>query len=234
MKNTKLPIIVLIGALIVSACGAARTSSSGSGSTSANGSRFGTRAPRVLTPEAKLALGTIKLEGTPQAVDATMAAKLLPLWQLLAQMSGSNSTAPQEVTAVLDQIEATMTTQQVQAINSMQLTSADMFTAFQQQGQTGRSGGALSGGTRTPNSGSSASGNRGNGGGQTFLFGGGGGGGGFGGGGLGNTGGNRSSTGTTQSGSSSSSAQSAQSASNAISLILVNQVIQMLQARITS
>ena len=89
------------------------------------------RSTTPLNPEAKLALGTIKLEGTKQAVDPKMAAKLIPLWQLLAQLNSSSSSAPQEVTAVVDQIKSTMTPDQVKTINGMKLTQADIFTAFQ-------------------------------------------------------------------------------------------------------
>ena len=71
----------------------------------------------AITPETKLALGTLKLEGTPLAVDKATAAKLLPLWQLLLQLNTSSAAAPQEVTAVIDEIQATMTPAQSQAID---------------------------------------------------------------------------------------------------------------------
>jgi hypothetical protein len=234
MKKTKLQVLIAVAALFLSACGAGRGSSVSSGS--ASGFRSGSRTPRVLTPEAKLALGTLKLEGTSEAVDPTLAAKLLPLWQLLEQLNGSSSTAPQEVAAVLSQIQATMTAEQVGTISAMQLTSADMASVFQQQGQAGGTGSASAGGSRASGSGASASGNRGNAGGTFFFAGGaapGGGapGGGFGG---GTTGSTRSGTSGGQTGGSVSAAQSAQSAANAISIILVRQVIQLLQARIKS
>src|SRR5574341_1159313 len=131
MKTPNLIMVLWICALLLTACGSAPAT--------ANSFRSGTGSARSLTPEARLALGTLKLEGTPQAVDSALAAKLLPLWQLLAQLNGSSSTAPQEVTAVLDQIRATMTAEQVKTINNMQLTSADIFTVL--QGQGNQSGG---------------------------------------------------------------------------------------------
>src|SRR5512135_1411074 len=113
MKRTRWLMSCLLPVFVLTACG--------SGTSSRNSF--------VLTPETKLALGTIKLEGTPEAVDAATAAKLLPLWQLLLQLSSSTSAAPQEVTAVLDQIRATMTPSQISSINSMQFTPADFQTA---------------------------------------------------------------------------------------------------------
>lgn len=222
MKKTTLLTILSLTALALSACGAA----SASGSTSPAGSlRNGAARNLPLTPQAKLALGTIELEGTPEAVDASMAAKLLPLWQLMAQLNSSSSTAPQEVTAVLNQIQATMNPNQVKTISSMKLTSADIFTAFQGQGQASQTGGT---GSTTDPGGAASGARRGQGGGGGFFFGGGG----PGGGGLGGT--NRNGTGTNGTGSTTSPAQAAQQASNQISLILVNQVVRLLETRIKS
>jgi hypothetical protein len=73
----------------------------------------------------KLALGTLRLEGTPQAVDSQSAAQLLPLWQLMDELSTNGAAAPQEISAVVDQIRATMTTGQVGAIDEMTLSTSD-------------------------------------------------------------------------------------------------------------
>jgi hypothetical protein len=172
-----------------------------------------------LSPESKLALGTIKLEGTKQAVDSKMAANLLPLWQLLFQLNSSSSTAPQEVTAVLDQIKITMTPEQISTINSMTLTQADIFTVIQQQAQANGSG-------DTTGSGSTGR-NRGNGGGFVFV-GGGPGGGGFPGGGFRTNGNADPST------SSQTAAQAAQARQNAISNLMINQVIRLLETKLSS
>ena len=186
------------------------------------------RAGQTITPETKLALGTLKLEGTPQAVDKDTAAKLLPLWQLLQQLNTGTSTAPQETTAVLDQIQATMTSEQRQAIESMQITQADIFAAFQQARSSASTG--STGGTRTSGSGSS---NRG--GGQGFFFGGapGGGfpGGGFPGGGF--SGGTTRNSGTgTASAAQGSSSTGAQGTANRGATFLVGEVVRLLESKI--
>jgi hypothetical protein len=57
-------------------------------------------------------------------VDAGAAATLLPLWQLAQELQSNTSAAPHELTAVLDEIEASMDSTQVPAIAAMQLDAA--------------------------------------------------------------------------------------------------------------
>ena len=80
----------------------------------------------VMARAAKLALGTINLEGTVQAVDAEHASQLLPLWELLADMSASPSAAPEELAAVVEQLEAAMTPGQLGAIAVMEFPQAEI------------------------------------------------------------------------------------------------------------
>jgi len=89
---------------------------------------------QVMTRAAKLALGTIDLEGTDQEVDANGAARLLPLWQLLRDLSTSSSAAAEELEAVVDELEASMTVDQVAAIAAMDLSGAEVAAATQGTG----------------------------------------------------------------------------------------------------
>ncbi len=233
MKRYLLLTCLLAGALVLTACaGQATPTASGTdggtnGFRSANGNGGSTF--RNLSPEAKLALGTIKLEGTGQAVDPKTAAKLIPLWQLMTQLDSSTSSAPQEVTATMDQIKQTMAADQVNTINHMTLTQADLYTVFQQQSQANGSGSGTGG------SGFGGGGNRGGGG--AFFFGGGGPGGGFGGGGFGGGGprgqngggaGNASTT-----GSQLTAEQVAVARENAISTLLINQLVRLLETKVS-
>ena len=221
MKRTFLFSVLVSLSILLSAC----TSASGS----ANSFRTGGGSPRTLTPEAKLAIGTIKIDNTKLAVDSAEAGKLLPLWQLLNQLNSSTSAAPQEITAVVNQIQSTMTPEQTSAISSMQITSADMFALFQQQGQANGAGGLRpSGGTGTSNR---SGGTRNGGGGGQFFFAGGGGGGAFPGGGGFGGGANRTGTGTPTASQGSSTSQTA---ANRSSIFLVNEVIRLLQGKIKS
>ena len=81
--------------------------------------------------EDKLAVGTLKLEGTQQAVTAAQAKTLLTLWKAVKTMSASNTTAAAEMTALYSQIEDAMTAQQIQAIKDLNLSAADMQALMQ-------------------------------------------------------------------------------------------------------
>ena len=87
--------------------------------------------PSALNASSQLMLGTIKLEGTEQAVTLEQAKILLPLWQAF---QGSVLQSSAERNAVLAQIEAQMTPAQLEAIAAMQLTPDDLRTWAQDQG----------------------------------------------------------------------------------------------------
>jgi hypothetical protein len=92
--------------------------------------------PATMPLEQKLAIGTLKLEGTGQAVTAKQAADLLPLWQAVKSLSASTNTAPSEITAVYKQIEGVMTPDQTQAIQKITWTQADMQALMTKYGVT--------------------------------------------------------------------------------------------------
>ena len=98
----------------------------------------------------KLAIGTIKLDGTENAVTSEQASTLLPLWQVYQSLLDSDTAAQEEITALAEQIGTTMTSGQSQAISDMQITQQDMFGIMQEQGMA-------MGGTQTNNSGTQSS-----------------------------------------------------------------------------
>jgi ABC-type glycerol-3-phosphate transport system substrate-binding protein len=225
MKKAPLLTILFVLLFVLTACGSgnASTNTAGSGNASTNSFRSGAAASTPLDADSKLALGTLKLEGTKQAIDPKMAANLIPLWQLLYQLKSSTSSAPQEVTAVVDQIKATMTPVQVSTINNMTLSQADIFTAFQQ----------ANGSSGTTSTGTSGSTGRNRGGGNFIIAVGPGGGGPPGGGGFpGGGAGGGVSTSSTQ--TPAQVAQAAQARQNAVSSLLINQVIKLLQSKLSS
>ena len=136
MKKIILPIALLVTlAFVVTACGnSTGGNSNNQGGQGQNASGQGQGNNRPISPQLQLIVGTFKLEGTPQAVNAQQAAKLIPLWQLYGQLETSSSSAPEEVTAAFDQIKSTMTTDQINAINAMNLTNQEAFAFMQQQG----------------------------------------------------------------------------------------------------
>lgn len=122
MKKIILFSILLILAAALSACAGANTDSN-------NGSNS-----EELSLSTKLLIGTLKLEGTPQAVDAKEAANLLPLWNLLKSLTSSDTSAQQEIDSIVGQIQAAMTPEQLQAIDAMKLTRQDTFRVMQDLG----------------------------------------------------------------------------------------------------
>ncbi len=131
LKNIFLILLITIWAVVLAAC----TASSSQGSSTAKST--GTDAAETGTSLSQvnmLLVGTLTLEDTPQAVTADEAANLLPLWQAYRSLSNSQTAAEAEVDALLNQIQSTMTGDQVQAIQSMNLTSTDMMNLMQSMG----------------------------------------------------------------------------------------------------
>jgi hypothetical protein len=86
--------------------------------------------PGALDVSTQLALGTILLEETENAVTPEQAATLFPLWQSLQESAMTQA----EVNAVLEQIEETMGQEQLASIAGMQLTQGDLRAWMQGQG----------------------------------------------------------------------------------------------------
>jgi hypothetical protein len=138
MKNKTLfflPTLVVI--VFTAACSGTQQSSTNQ--TSQNSSTTVTNGS--MSVEEQLAVGTLKLEGTDLAVTADEAKTLLPLWRAVKSLSSSDTTAAEELTALYQQIRDSMTSAQVQEINSMQLTQDDINALEQSLGiQLGGSG----------------------------------------------------------------------------------------------
>ncbi|MGD0613692.1 MAG: hypothetical protein ABSB41_19520 [Anaerolineales bacterium] len=225
---------------LVACAGKAATSSPTPVSSSGGGGFFsGTPVPggggggttQPLPLIGQLLVGTFKLEGTSNAVDAKEAASLIPLWQAYAQLTSSNTAAQAEIDAVVSQIQSTMTPQQTQAITAMKLTRQDEFTTMSSLGLTNFGANGTPGFRGTPRSGGTGGGGGFGGGGGGF---GGGGGGGFagGGGGFGGGAGGAGGTAATRSPGAIATLQAARAqAANRISTPLMNALISLLQKR---
>ena len=229
--------LALVLALVACAGKTATSSSTSSGASSGAVSANGTPVPGGNTNQPlplveQLLVGTFKLEGTANAVDAKEAASLIPLWQAYAQLTSSNTAAQAEIDAVVSQVQSTMTPQQTQAITAMKLTRQDMLTTMSTLGLSNFGANGTPGFSGTPRAGG-AGGGFGGGAGGGFAGGGGGfagGGGGFGGGagGAGGTGG----ASATRSPAQIATLQAARAQSaNRIPTPLMNALISLLQKR---
>lgn len=128
MKKTNLILAFVILTLVLTACGSASSTKAPAHTTSSTAS---------VSMESQLAVGTLKLDATEQAVDATLANELLPLWQLLLQLKTSGSTATEEVDAVTKKIQQTMTVEQIRAIADLQITQEDVTGVIEERSLAG-------------------------------------------------------------------------------------------------
>lgn len=88
----------------------------------------------ALPVASQLAIGTLMLEDTENAVTAEQAGDLLPSWKMLQALQNSDTAAQVEVDAVLNQIQGAMTDEQLLAIKEMKLTPESMTELAQERG----------------------------------------------------------------------------------------------------
>jgi hypothetical protein len=131
--------------------------------------------PANMPIESKLSMGTLKLEGTSQAVTAEQAKQLVLLWKAVKSLGNNNNTSNDEIKALYQQIQDSMTPEQMQAIQKMTFTSEDMRTMMQQYGIQGFGGNGGPNQTPDPSQRATRTAQRQNGGGQGGFPGGGGG-----------------------------------------------------------
>lgn len=98
-------------------------------------SRLDTGYEGALPQRNQLLLGTLRLEDSAAAaVTGEQAAKLLPLWQGIRATTSTGTASEAETNALLAQIEAALTDDQLTAIAAMQLTQTDLQEWGKSQG----------------------------------------------------------------------------------------------------
>ena len=148
-------VVLMVTSLLLSACSSKNSTASTSGTgTQGQNQASNAASNAALSPAAKLAVGTLKLEGTAQAVTAEQASTLLTLWQAYQALSNSDTTAQVELDAVVKQIQEAMTADQIKAMDAMSITRQTMNELMQSMG-LGNGPNAQS----TPVAGQSTSGN---------------------------------------------------------------------------
>lgn len=115
-------IISLLVALLLAACSGAPAGGTGA---QANGK---------LQPMTALVIGTLRLDGTANAVTKDQAAELLPLWEVYRDLIASDTAAQQEIDGLTEQIRQAMTAEQQESIGSMKLTQQDVLSVVEEQG----------------------------------------------------------------------------------------------------
>lgn len=118
MKHITISILMIVG-LWLTACSASATLTP---TASTNND---------LPTETQLAVGTLKLEGTDQAVSVEQAKELVVYWQVYQTLSQSETTAQAEIDGLVAQIQEAMTDDQMKAITDMAITQQDVLTSMQ-------------------------------------------------------------------------------------------------------
>ncbi len=127
-KTSRIVILLLVFALLLSGC--ASNTANSTAATAQNGSGTG----RALTLNEKLAPGILKLEGTDLAVTAAQAKDLLPLWKAVKGLSSSSTASSQELEAVYQQIQDTLTAEQLDSIQNLDLSGQNLQDMMSQYG----------------------------------------------------------------------------------------------------
>ena len=143
-KKNCLTALLFLLTLILTSCTSSKLSTPTTGSTG------------KLPVQTQLILGTVLLEETDYAVTTEQAAQLLPMWYVLQDLNESAAAAQEEKDGLVNQIQETMTDDQIKAIADMQLTREDMLALMQNSSgktnsaQTGSTSNATGGGPGGP------------------------------------------------------------------------------------
>ncbi len=142
MTRISLLAIVIFSLLLASCSGTADSASTSATSAEAYVSpNLDVSYENALNARLQLTLGSLKLAETATPINAEQAKIMLPLWQALLNMTRTGNSAQAEVNALLAQIEAAFTPEQLTAIRDMKLVSADLQTWASANGVTVGSGG---------------------------------------------------------------------------------------------
>lgn len=117
--------------LLLAGCAVLQNSTTNGTSATATSTANGQLGPPL---SVQLALGTLNLEGTDLAVTPQQAATLLPLWQAADSLATSGNASSADLEATFQKIQAAMTADQLQAIQSMDLTGQNMLALAQKLG----------------------------------------------------------------------------------------------------
>jgi hypothetical protein len=118
--------LILVLTLALSACGTPAPAAALPSAETYTSPNLDTSYANAIPARMQLSLGTLKLAETSTPVTPEQAAQLLPLWQALQSMTSSGNSASAEVNALLGQIEAIFSAEQLAAIKGMKLTFTEM------------------------------------------------------------------------------------------------------------
>jgi hypothetical protein len=126
MKTKLLPLLLILLMIVLSACSGENataavdsTDAATEEGTDSAETTPGTGQSGEMDDSNQLILGTLMLDGTDNAVTQDQAEEMLPLWQLYQAMSTEDTTASEELEAILNQIEGLFTAEQLAAMEEL-------------------------------------------------------------------------------------------------------------------
>lgn len=141
MRRVGWVVVILLLAGVVAACGRDAGAESAAEEVAAEPGGLSENYADALSVPAQLIVGSLRLEDSDLAIDEAEATELLTLWQAYQSLSSSDTAAAAEVQAVVNQIQDTMSPQQIDTIAAMKLTSEDTTALIQERGVAfGRNG----------------------------------------------------------------------------------------------
>lgn len=129
ISTKKILIMIAFGAMLITlvSCGTGTSSESTAGNSAGDaGDQW---ADVELNDATILAIGTIGLDGTENAVTVDQASTLITLWEAYTSLAYDDATAQAELDAVINAITAAMTDEQLADIDAMHI-SADSIPAI--------------------------------------------------------------------------------------------------------
>ena len=137
MMKLKWIVPAILTSVLLAACGgAADEVATTEKTTNADALLFEEDGANSMPVQSQLILGTFLLEETELAVDAQQASELLPLWKAVRSLSESDTAAAEEIEAVINQIQETMTSEQLETISTMEISREGMTALMEDLGIT--------------------------------------------------------------------------------------------------
>jgi hypothetical protein len=131
MKTSSIFLAITLFTLTLSACAPAAPAAA---PTSAAAAAIDITFADAASLRSQLAYGMLKLKDSQNVITPEQAKTLIPLWQAVIALSGDETTATEELTAVQDQITQALTPAQIQAVAEMKITNAELNTFYAQYG----------------------------------------------------------------------------------------------------
>lgn len=136
MKTSSIFLTISLIILTLSACAPAAPATNVAAPAPTVAATFDITFADAANLRSQLAYGLLKLDGSANAITPDQARTLIPLWQAMLTLSGDDTTASEELTAVQDQIIQALSPAQISAVVAMKITNTELNNYYAQFGVT--------------------------------------------------------------------------------------------------